>query len=166
MRPSVWGPILWNTMHIVSLGYPDTPTQEMQAAASSFYQSLSFLIPCPICRTHYAAHLKSTPPATESKTALVEWVWTIHNKVNLDIGKREVSFDAFMNHMESLSNGDRTLYWHWYFGISLFYVFTTLIFFSKIKNIFFPIQLHLSTGPSKSGIYPCIINFCRNHHCL
>jgi len=104
MRPSVWGPILWNTMHIISLGYPDDPSSDMQQAASSFYRSLSSLIPCPICRQHYAQHLKSFPPATESKKALVEWVWMIHNKVNLDIGKIEVSFDAFMNHMESLSH--------------------------------------------------------------
>jgi hypothetical protein len=90
-------------MHIISLGYPDDPSSDMQQAASSFYRSLSFLIPCPICREHYTNHLKSTPPATESKKALVEWVWIIHNKVNVDIGKLEVSFDAFMNHMESLS---------------------------------------------------------------
>lgn len=133
MRPSVWGPILWNTMHIVSLGYPDTPTQEMQAAASSFYRSLSFLIPCPICRTHYAAHLKSTPPATESKTALVEWVWAIHNKVNVDIGKREVSFDAFMNHMESLSQ-DSSISMHMVTGLCTGIGISALVYFMFLRR--------------------------------
>jgi hypothetical protein len=103
MRPSIWGPILWNTMHIVSLGYPDDPASEVQHAATSFYNSLSFLIPCPVCRDHYTQHIREMPPAVESKKALVEWVWTLHNRVNRDIGKSEVSFDAFMNHMESLS---------------------------------------------------------------
>ena len=103
MRPSIWGPILWNTMHIISLGYPDDPTSEIQSDASSFYRSLSSLIPCPICREHYAQYIKQSPPATESKKALVEWVWTIHNNVNKQLGKTEISFDAFMYHMESLS---------------------------------------------------------------
>ena len=104
MRPSVWGPILWNTMHIISLGYPDDPSSELQDAAASFYRSLSSLIPCPLCREHYAKNIKQLPPATESKKALVEWVWIIHNQVNQQLGKTEISFDAFMNHMESLSN--------------------------------------------------------------
>ena len=103
MRPSVWGPILWNTMHIISLGYPDEPTSETQSAASSFYRSLASLIPCPVCRDHYADIIKQMPPATESKKALVEWVWTVHNQVNQQLGKTEISFDAFMNHIESLS---------------------------------------------------------------
>jgi hypothetical protein len=104
MRPTIWGPILWNTMHIISLGYPDNPTADIQEAASSFYRSLTSLIPCPICREHYKNHLTTTPPATESKKALIEWVWMIHNKVNQDLGKSEISFDAFMQHMESLSD--------------------------------------------------------------
>ena len=105
MRPSVWGPIFWHTMHIISLGYPEEPDEKTRQAASSFYQSLSLLIPCPICRTHYTQHLQQTPPTTESRKSLVEWVWKIHNKVNHDIGKAEVSFDAFLDHMESLSQG-------------------------------------------------------------
>ena len=133
MRPSVWGPILWNTMHIVSLGYPDTPSQEMRDAASSFYRSLSFLIPCPICRTHYASHLESTPPATESKHALVEWVWAIHNKVNLDIGKREVSFDAFMNHMESLSQ-DSSISMHMITGLCTGIGISALVYFMVLRR--------------------------------
>lgn len=108
MRPSVWGPIFWHTMHIISLGYPEEPDENTRQAASSFYQSLSALIPCPICRTHYTHHLQETPPTTESRKSLVEWVWTIHNKVNRDIGKSEVSFDAFLDHMESLSQESAT----------------------------------------------------------
>ena len=103
MRPSVWGPIFWHTMHIISLGYPEEPDEKTRQAASSFYESLSTLIPCPICRDHYTQHIQQTPPTTESRKSLVEWVWKIHNQVNHDIGKAEISFDAFLDHMESLS---------------------------------------------------------------
>ena len=103
MRPSVWGPILWNTMHIISLGYPEEPDNTTQQAAASFYRSLSSLIPCPICREHYTKLIRVIPPATESKDALIKWVFTIHNQVNKELGKAEISYDAFMMHMESLS---------------------------------------------------------------
>ena len=105
MRPSVWGPIFWNTMHIVSLGYPADPTEEQRHAAEAFYTSLAQLIPCPRCREHYQQHLHTTPPATESRDALVEWVWKIHNKVNEDIGKPTITFGAFQDNMESLAAG-------------------------------------------------------------
>jgi len=103
MRPSVWGPILWNTMHIISLGYPEIPDDATQQAAANFYRSLSSLIPCPICRIHYTKLIQVIPPATESKDALIKWVFTIHNQVNKELGKAEISYDAFINHMESLS---------------------------------------------------------------
>jgi hypothetical protein len=103
MRPSVWGPILWNTMHIISLGYPDEPDEATRQAAASFYRSLSFLIPCPICRIHYTKHIQASPPATESREALSRWVFMIHNQVNKELGKIEISYDAFLAHMESLS---------------------------------------------------------------
>jgi len=90
-------------MHIISLGYPDTPDDATQQAAANFYRSLSSLIPCPICRTHYSKLIQTIPPATESKDALIKWVFTIHNEVNKQLGKAEISYDAFMNHMESLS---------------------------------------------------------------
>jgi len=103
MRPSVWGPILWHTMHIISLGYPETPDEATRQAAANFYRSLTSLIPCPICRDHYAKLIQMSPPATESKDALIKWVFTIHNQVNAQLGKAEISYDAFMAHMESLS---------------------------------------------------------------
>jgi len=109
MRPAVWGPILWNTMHIISLGYPEEPDEATRQAAGSFYRSLSLLIPCPICRTHYSKLIQAIPPATESKDALVKWVFTIHNQVNKELGKAEISYDAFMDHMESLSYESSTI---------------------------------------------------------
>jgi hypothetical protein len=89
-------------MHIISLGYPETPTEVEQEAASSFYRSLAVLIPCPRCREHYAQLIRQTPVAANSQRELVEWVWTIHNQVNEQLGRSPVSFEAFLEHMESL----------------------------------------------------------------
>ena len=133
MRPSVWGPILWHTMHIISLGYPNEPDESTRQAAASFYRSLSFLIPCPICREHYTKQMQTSPPATESKQALVEWVFMIHNQVNKKLGKVEISFDAFQAHMESLSYESSTVV-PITTGICIGIGFSALVYYMYLKK--------------------------------
>jgi hypothetical protein len=93
MPPAVWGPIFWHTIHIVALGYSKTPNYSEKKAAKEFYESLAFVIPCPVCREHYAQHLKENPltPNLDSREDLFNWTVMIHNKVNKDLGKPEVS---------------------------------------------------------------------------
>lgn len=108
MSPAVWGPIFWTTMHIVSLGYSPKPTEEEQYAATAFYNSLAHTIPCPICRTHYSMFLKSMPveEAVGSRDELIQWVFTIHNKVNTQLGKKEITFEQYIQTMQRLSEKD------------------------------------------------------------
>ncbi len=106
MGPETWGPLFWTTMHIVSLGYaPTTPSAEERAGAAAFYNSLKTMIPCPICREHYAEFLAEEPveSATGSRDALIDWVYRLHNKVNVRLGKPALPFDAYIQNMRALS---------------------------------------------------------------
>lgn len=105
MSPAVWGPIFWTTMHIVSLGYSNTPSEEEQYSASAFYNSLGSMIPCPICRSHYKMFLKESPieNAVKSREDLIQWVFLVHNKVNAQLGKPELTFDQYIKNMQRLS---------------------------------------------------------------
>ena len=91
--PSVWGPFFWHTIHIAALGYPAEPTYVHKKAAKEFFESLQVLIPCPICREHYAEHLKEMPisPHLDSRNDLFKWTVVLHNKVNKLLGKPEFS---------------------------------------------------------------------------
>jgi len=104
LPPSVWGPIFWNTIHIVALGYSMNPTEEDKTAAKQFYESLVYLIPCPICRVHYKSHLEEMPvdAVLGSRSDLIEWTWKIHNKVNAELGKPQITIDQFLDHISSL----------------------------------------------------------------
>lgn len=105
MSPAVWGPIFWTTMHIVSLGYSQTPTPQERDAAVQFFESLKYTIPCPICRTHYSAFLETMPvrKAVTSRNDLVFWVFTLHNAVNTKLDKPAITFDQFVQHMQDLA---------------------------------------------------------------
>ena len=89
LPPIVWGPFFWHTMHIVALGYAKHPTYTDKKCAKEFYESLTFLIPCSVCREHYKEHFASNPitPFLDSKEDLLKWTIDIHNKVNKLLNK-------------------------------------------------------------------------------
>jgi hypothetical protein len=104
MPPDVWGPIFWDSMHIVSLAYPVQPTEADKAGAKAFFESLATVIPCPICREHYSAKIKESPIALDSKGELIYWVWDIHNQVNTMLNKPTVTIEQFMERMRNLGS--------------------------------------------------------------
>ena len=89
MPPTVWGPFFWHTMHLVALGYPNAPSYQEKKAAKEFYESFAFLIPCPVCKTHYEEKLREMPltASLDSRKDLFRWTVEIHNKVNVMLHK-------------------------------------------------------------------------------
>lgn len=105
MSPDVWGPIFWQTMHIVSLGYNPEPSKQEQEDAIKLYTSLKTMLPCGICRAHYSEFLREMPieHAVGSRDDLIYWVFRLHNKVNKNLGKREFTFDEYIQAMRHLA---------------------------------------------------------------
>lgn len=111
--PTVWGPFFWHTIHIVALGYPKNPTYTDKKCAKEFYESLAFLLPCGICRQHYAEHLAQNPltPFLDSRTDLLKWTIDIHNKVNKMLGKPEWTQPEVIAYYERLGRRNRSPVW-------------------------------------------------------
>jgi len=111
--PSTWGPFFWHTMHIVALGYPNEPSYAEKRAAKEFYESLLHLIPCPVCRVHYANHLKANPvsPSLDTRKDLFTWTVKIHNLVNKDLGKPEYTEMESIAFYHSLGDLGRSPVW-------------------------------------------------------
>jgi hypothetical protein len=110
MPPQIWGPIFWATLHIASLAYSDKPTERQKKNMKNFYESMVDVLPCPICRQHYEENLKSHPvePALKDRNSLVIWVWEMHNKINVQLGKREFSFEEFIESMRNMEKSKKT----------------------------------------------------------
>ena len=104
LPPHIWGPIFWSTLHIASLGYSDTPTDRQRKNAAAFYESLVDMLPCPICRNHYEQNLSEMPvkEALNSRMELVKWVFDMHNRINVQLGKRQITFGEFIKSMQNL----------------------------------------------------------------
>jgi len=111
--PQVWGPPMWMTIHLVALGYPKAPTFGEKRAAKNFYESLTHLIPCPICKLHYQNHLKENPitPSLDTQEDLFRWTVKIHNLVNKDLGKPEYTEQDAISFLENLGERRRSPLW-------------------------------------------------------
>jgi hypothetical protein len=111
--PEVWGPFFWHTIHIVALGYPESPSYSEKKGAKEFFESLIFLIPCPVCRSHYTEHLQLHPitPHLDKRRDLFRWTVTLHNAVNTSLGKPSMVERDVLAYYKRLGNRGRSPVW-------------------------------------------------------
>lgn len=105
LPPEIWGPIFWSTLHIVSMAYPDSPSYSEKRAAKEYFNALAFLLPCPVCRTHFSEILQAMPVESwlDNRGSLMEWVWKVHNQVNVRLKKPEISMQEFYNRYNQMA---------------------------------------------------------------
>ena len=112
--PEVWGPFFWQTIHITALGYPPNPSHAHKKAAKEFFESLRFLIPCPICKEHYIEFLSKYPitPHLDRRTDLFRWTILIHNEVNKNLKKNVYTEDQVLEQLSRLGSRGRSPIWN------------------------------------------------------
>jgi len=85
---SVWGPALWKLLHFSAerIGLPviRLPHEE-ERLWRALLRSLSFSLPCPLCKKHYALYDRSHP-LVFSKENMRSWLYALHEQVNLRLG--------------------------------------------------------------------------------
>ena len=84
MLPDVWGESVWNTMHLISAGYPDNPNEKDKQKYKCFYKYIGQVLPCNKCITHYKIIMKKYPidKYLSERNKLMHWVYLVHNAVN------------------------------------------------------------------------------------
>ena len=91
---TVWGPGLWRTLHTSAAMVGNQPLDTH--AFCELLHNLEKTIPCPECRTHFSAYLKSYPPVTYIRSAVSasRYMWHCHNQVNVMLNKPEFPASA------------------------------------------------------------------------
>jgi hypothetical protein len=113
MPTEVWGPRFWFVLHTVSFAYPDTPGYQHKKYAYDFYNAIQAVIPCPLCRDHYAQEMRNLPltPYLDSRAKLMEWVWRIHNAANRRLNKPEYSFHDMVRYYMAMVDDEMAPRW-------------------------------------------------------
>lgn len=106
MNQNIWGSSLWFSLHTISMNYPNYPSNEDKMNYKDFFISLKNVIPCTVCKKNYIRHLKENPIDSKLNTRkdLVYWLIDMHNMVNAEIGKKQMSYNAVIQKYESIYN--------------------------------------------------------------
>lgn len=88
------GPKLWKSIHNVALlEYPENPSEDDKTYYMNYYKDFWKVIPCLKCSVNYRKNWEELPITSylESRTQLFEWTVLLHNIVNKELGKKEIS---------------------------------------------------------------------------
>ena len=105
MLTDIWGPPFWHFLHIISFNYSTKPTKEQQNNFYNYFKSLENILPCKYCRINFSKNLKSTKFSKrvfKNRDSLSEWVYNLHNHINLMLGKTcKLSYQEVKNRYEN-----------------------------------------------------------------
>lgn len=91
LLPSLWGPPTWESLHCITFGYPDNPTEEDKNDYYNYFQLLKKVLPCCECRAHYSEMIstgetKLTMDVMKNKDTLTKWLYDAHCAVTKRTG--------------------------------------------------------------------------------
>jgi hypothetical protein len=91
MLASVWGPMMWNYLHIMSFNYPVEPTKEQKKHYRDFILNLQNVLPCKYCRMNLKTNFKQLPLKMSdmaSRETFSRYVFNLHELVNKMLHKK------------------------------------------------------------------------------
>jgi FAD-linked sulfhydryl oxidase len=91
--PTVWGPHYWFFLHTVARSYPVTPNDITKRKYYDLIQNVPLFIPNEELGNKFSRLLDKYPvtPYLDNRDSFIRWVHFIHNKVNVFLGKEEIS---------------------------------------------------------------------------
>lgn len=88
---SSWGSTLWFFLHVVSLNYPVSPSEEDIDHYHTFFMSLQYVLPCSFCRKNFVKNLNVANFDKEkdmsSRIHFANFIVRFHNLVNCRLHK-------------------------------------------------------------------------------
>lgn len=93
LNPEIWGPHYWFVLHTMAYTYPEYPTNVTKKKYYEFISNLPLFLPEPRMGDKFAEFLDRYPvsPFLDSRESFMRWVHFVHNKMNLHLGKEEIS---------------------------------------------------------------------------
>lgn len=144
MDPKVWGRSGWIFLFSVALCFPENPSFQQIHNYTRFFNYLQYVLPCEICRLHYAGHLNQVKidQYVTSRDNLFLWVLKVHNLVNKQTGKPSITradvlriyFDDNISLSESQIPDFLWEYYLWKFIFSIAYGYPRKPNFQEIIN--------------------------------
>lgn len=137
-EPTVWGPHFWFFLMTIALSYPESPNSVTKRKYYDFILNLPLFIPNAEIGNKFSSLLDKYPvsPYLDTRESFVKWVHFIHNKVNIMIGKEEISYQTALDDYlrEYLP---KPIYLSEKIKISKYYIFITFMMMCFILIYFY-----------------------------
>jgi len=120
--PDKFGPYFWGALHLACLYGGDLE------ALKAFINSYTEVLPCPMCRVHFAEVISLHPIPSEGDPMIYfKWSVDVHNIVNKKLDK------PFVTVQEALAkwgtcDSDQKFDWEFTFGIILMVILVVALF--------------------------------------
>ena len=97
----IWGPSMWNFLHMMSFQYPVKPSDTDKKKYKAFIEQLTYVLPCGSCRDNLNINLKTVKllaGTMKSRDTFSKFVYDLHNQINVMLGKSMyASFEQVSN---------------------------------------------------------------------
>jgi hypothetical protein len=130
LNSEVWGPKYWFFLHTVAYTYPLHPNAITKRKYYDLIQNMPLFIPDPDMGNRFASLLDKYPvtPYLDNRDSFMLWMHFIHNKMNVLLGKEEISYLANLDIYKAEYKSNPVLFTE-RFHISRKYIHIGLIFF-------------------------------------
>jgi hypothetical protein len=99
LNPIIWGPHYWFVLYTIALSYPNNSNDSTKKKYYDFITNLPLFLPISDIGNVFSKFLDAYPvsPYLDSRESFIKWVHFIHNKINIYLGKPEISYYEAMN---------------------------------------------------------------------
>ena len=99
LNSDIWGPHYWFFLHTLALTYPDNPNDVTKRKYYDLIMNFPIFLPNTNMGNTFSNFLDRYPPEPylSCKESFIKWVHFIHNKINVFLGKPELTYYEAMN---------------------------------------------------------------------
>lgn len=120
--PEKFGPYFWGALHLACLYAGDLE------ALTSFINSYTEVLPCPMCRVHFAEVISLYPIPTEGDQYIFfKWSVDVHNVVNKKLDKPTMTVQEALEKWGTCDS-DQKFDWQMPLGIILMIILAVFIY--------------------------------------
>ena len=97
MKKSIWGPCVWNTLHVFSVKIKESCFATEKKELFKIIHNICANLPCPQCSSHAVSMLKKYRINNiQTKEQLIKMLFNMHNEVNKRTKKPPYDYDKIV----------------------------------------------------------------------
>lgn len=103
MGTKMWSPFFWRTFYMMTITYPENPTEQDKQETKEWFELTTKKLPCPDCRREFTQLMKQYPIDSylDSPKHLQQWLWNQHKRVNERVGSPMFPLDQLNSYLTS-----------------------------------------------------------------